>query len=88
MNHGILGGIGGAVAGSMLEDAYKKHNKKDKKDKKKKKERRGSHSSSSSSSSSSSDSDDEKRTLRNWQPQRAGWVYSVDHKLTLSSCRS
>lgn len=50
VNHGFIGGIGGAVAGSMLEDAYKKHNKSEKK------QRRGSHS----SSSSSSDSDDEK----------------------------
>ncbi|KAK5119202.1 hypothetical protein LTR85_007816 [Meristemomyces frigidus] len=49
VNHGFIGGIGGAVAGSMLEDAYKNHNKPDKKPK----SRRGSHS-----SSSSSDSDD------------------------------
>lgn len=27
VNHGFLGTIGGAVAGSMLEDAYKKHNR-------------------------------------------------------------
>ena len=55
MGHGIIGGLGGAVAGSMLQDAAEKHHKKDKKDKKK---RRGSNSSSSSSSSpSSSDSD-------------------------------
>ncbi|KAK3618541.1 Cell division control protein 7 [Elasticomyces elasticus] len=55
MNHGFLGGVGGAVAGSMLEDAYKKRNKKDKP---KKDKRRGSRS---SSSSLSSDSDDDKK---------------------------
>lgn len=59
MNHGILGGIGGAVAGSMLEDAYKKKHKKSKKPHKK--SRRGSNSSSSSSSSWSSDSDSSKK---------------------------
>lgn len=53
VHHGFLGGVGGAVAGSMLEDAYKKHSKEGKKQK-----RRGSGSSHSSSSSSS---DDEKK---------------------------
>ena len=57
MNHGVIGGIGGAVAGSMMEDAYKKKTKKEKK------QRRGSHS-SGSSSSSDSDSDDEKKRNR------------------------
>ncbi|KAK0273661.1 hypothetical protein LTR35_012098 [Friedmanniomyces endolithicus] len=50
VHHSFLGGIGGAVAGSMLEDAYKKHNKPDKKD-----NRRGSHCSHGSSSSDSDD---------------------------------
>ncbi|TKA78858.1 hypothetical protein B0A55_03811 [Friedmanniomyces simplex] len=59
MNHGFLGGIGGAVAGSMLEDAYKKHTKAERKEKKDK--RRGSHCSSSSSSSSDSDDDKKKK---------------------------
>jgi hypothetical protein len=69
MGHGIIGTLGGAVAGSMLEDKFKdshgsgnkegkKHkkpkDKKDKKEKKHKKSRRGSGSSSSSSSSSDS----------------------------------
>lgn len=54
MNHGILGTLGGAVAGSMLEDKLKKE-KKHKKPKKEKKHKRRD-SSSSSSSSSSSDS--------------------------------
>ncbi|KAI6794494.1 hypothetical protein KC363_g7352 [Hortaea werneckii] len=62
MKHGFLGGIGGAVAGSMLEDAYKKKSKKDKKEKKQKFGRRG--SSSSSSSSSSDSSDDEKKKVK------------------------
>ncbi|RMY81734.1 hypothetical protein D0862_12259 [Hortaea werneckii] len=65
MKHGFLGGIGGAVAGSMLEDAYKKKSKKDKKEKKQKFGRHGSGSSSSSSSSSSSDSSgDEKKKIK------------------------
>jgi hypothetical protein len=63
MGHGIIGTLGGAVAGSMLEDKFKdshgggnkeKKHKKDKKEKKHKKSRRGSGSSSSSSSSSDS----------------------------------
>lgn len=56
MHHGIIGTIGGAVAGSMLEDKFKK-DKKDKKHKKEKKHKKSSRrDSSSSSSSSSSDS--------------------------------
>jgi len=70
MNNGILGTLGGAVAGSMLEDKFKdsnkekkhkkpkgeKHEKKDKEKKHHKKSRRGSGSSSSSSSSDSGES--------------------------------
>lgn len=57
MNHGIIGTIGGAVAGSMLQDKFKHKDEKENKPEKekKKKSRRGSSSSSSSSSSSGSD---------------------------------
>lgn len=54
VNHGFLGTVGGAIAGSVLEDKFKDKKKKDKKEKKQHKQRRGSSSSSSSSSSSDS----------------------------------
>ncbi|GAB7337447.1 hypothetical protein MBLNU457_g2786t1 [Dothideomycetes sp. NU457] len=56
VNHGIIGAVGGAVAGSMLEDHMK-----DKKKKKKKHGIFGRRDSSSSSSSSSSSDDDTKK---------------------------
>lgn len=59
VNHGVIGAVGGAIAGSKLEDHYKNDSKQKKKAKKDKSffgwKRRGSNSSSSSSSSSSSD---------------------------------
>jgi len=58
INHGFLGTIGGAIAGSKIEDHYKKG---DKKNKKKKEKKHGSRSSGSSSSSSSSDDEKKKK---------------------------
>lgn len=89
INHGIIGTVGGAIAGSKLED----HFKDEKKDKKKKK-RRGSNSSCSSSSSSSSD--DEKRARRGHQSQAlAGNFSASSESITLdgdydliASCRT
>lgn len=52
VNHGLIGSVGGAIAGSKIEDHYKKN----------KKEKTGRRNSGSSSSSSSSD--DEKRKKR------------------------
>lgn len=69
INHGILGSIGGAFAGSFLEDTLKKKGKKEKKPKKPR-SRRG--SSSSSSSSSSSDSDSGKRKKKHGMSAMAG----------------
>ncbi|EAL86985.1 hypothetical protein KXX33_000892 [Aspergillus fumigatus] len=54
VHHGVLGTIGGAITGSVAEDAIKKHKKKKKKEKK---EGKWGHGRRSSSSSSSSDSD-------------------------------
>lgn len=63
VHHGILGTIGGAITGSLAEDAMKHKNHKQKDKKEKKKSKWGFHrrsSSSSSSSSSDSEKDDAK----------------------------
>lgn len=93
MGHGIIGGIGGAIAGSKLED-HCKDKKKEKKHRKHRshdehrRERRGSRSSSSSSSSSSdSDSDGgkKKRKHRKHRNDRYGAAglaggYAASHR--------
>jgi hypothetical protein len=86
-NHGFLGTIGGAVAGSMLEDAYKdKKHKKPKKEKKHKKSRRG--SSSSSSSSSSSDSGESSHALAgNYSASSRGARLEDDGRTLVADCR-
>lgn len=90
INHGIIGTVGGAIAGSKLED----HFKDEKKDtKKKQKKRRGSNSSCSSSSSSS---DDEKKARRGHQPHALAGNFSAScERITLdgdydliASCRT
>jgi len=64
LNHGVIGAVGGAIAGSKLQDHYKKDDE-EKKKKKEKKHRFGfGRRDSSSSSSSSSSSDDEKKKNR------------------------
>jgi hypothetical protein len=63
VNHGFLGAVGGAIAGSLAEDALKKK----KKEKKEKKQRPGGvRRDSSSSSSSSSSSDDDKKKKKKY----------------------
>ena len=86
MNHGILGTLGGAVAGSMLEDAYKdKKHKKPKKEKKHKKSRRG--SSSSSSSSSDSDSGESPHALAgNFSASSRGVRLEDDGRTLVAEC--
>ena len=100
MNHGILGTLGGAVAGSMLEDKFKdshkekkpKKDKKDKKEKKHKKSRRGS-GSSSSSSSSSSDSGESSHALPvammagNYSASSRGVRLEDDGRTLVADCR-
>jgi hypothetical protein len=86
VNHGFLGTIGGAVAGSMLEDAYKdKKHKKPKKEKKHKKSRRG--SSSSSSSSSSSDSGESHVLAGNYSASSRGARLEDDGRTLVADCR-
>lgn len=77
MGHGVIGGIGGAIAGSKLQD-YAKDKKKEKKaeEKRRKEEEKmrkkmankqsGRRDSSSSSSSSSDSSDDEKKKRKKY----------------------
>ncbi|PPJ52562.1 hypothetical protein CBER1_11023 [Cercospora berteroae] len=85
MNHGVIGTIGGAVAGSMLEDAYKKKGKKDKKYKEHKPHhsRRGSSSSSSSSSSSDSDSSKDKKKKKKGTSVPAGNFHASSRNVYL-----
>ncbi|CAK1367061.1 hypothetical protein CB0940_10394 [Cercospora beticola] len=87
MNHGVLGTIGGAVAGSMLEDAYKKKGKKDKKHKEHKPHhsRRGSSSSSSSSSSSDSDSSKDRKKKKKGMSAPAGNFHASSRNVYLES---
>lgn len=80
VNHGFLGGIGGAVAGSVLEDAYKKKQKEMKP--KKVRSRRGSHCSSSSSSDSDSDGS-KKQKQRAASPVMAGNFFQSSRNVRL-----
>lgn len=84
MNHGFLGTVGGAIAGSMLEDGMtkdKKH-KKHKKDKKEKKHKK----SSSSSSSSSSDSGESHALAGNYSASSRGARLEDDGRTLVAEC--
>lgn len=91
MNHGFLGTVGGAIAGSMLEDKFKKdkkHHKKEKKEKKHKKSRRGSHSSSSFSSSDSGESHPSIAVMAgNWSASSRGARLEDDGRVLVADCR-
>jgi len=85
LNHGVIGTIGGAVAGSKLEDYMKKDKKK----------RRDSNSSKSSSSSDSSDDDHKKHTKHTTGQALKGNFSSTATSITLdathdliASCRA
>ena len=88
MNHGIIGTIGGAVAGSMLEDKYKdSKKKKDKKHKKEKHHHKRRDSSSSSSSSSSSDSGESPSLAGNYSASSRGARLEDDGRTLVAECR-
>lgn len=88
MNHGILGTLGGAVAGSMLEDKFKDKKKKEKKEKKHKKEKHHKRrdSSSSSSSSSSSDSGESHVLAGNYSASSRGIRLEDDGRTLVAEC--
>lgn len=91
MNHGILGTLGGAVAGSMLEDKFKdskksKKAKKEKHEKKHKKSRRGSSSSSSSSSSDSDSGESHHALAGNYSASSRGARLEDDGRTLVADC--